>query len=580
MSLRIKIILAFVAISALVSLSLGLSTYRALSGNLFRELQVRVGNLTRIGSLAIDRGALKRLNHQLAEPMGARDALAVEQSQDYRLVSEQLNRIRDIDKDLVRYVYTFAPTADENMARYLVDADVLELLRAGEEGEISHFGSPFDLADFPVARQAIRETASLVEPEYSYDEVFGVRSVSGYAPILDEDGCTPLAMLGLDMVDTDAAAILRRTTTMAAAVAGLALLIALGTSILLGTYVTRGITYLDRVVRTFSERNLEVRARVTTRDEVGRLGTSFNRMAETIQRYSARQESLLKAYGRFVPHDFLKFLKKESILEVKLGDQVQREMTILFSDIQAFTELSETMSPAENFNFLNSFLSRVGPEIRNHGGFIDKYIGDAIMALFPERAEDAVRAAVAMRRKLVEYNAHRRSSGYVPIGVGIGIHTGNLMLGTVGEQERMDGSVISDAVNLCARLESLTRLYGGTILITDSTLSQLGRRQGFHTRLLDRVQVRGRKQPVAVYEVYDGDSPQQFERKESIRDDWKRALHHYHNREFLQAYKLLAALRPKEDVDPVVELYLRRCARLIKRGVPQEWQGVEVIDVK
>ncbi|MCZ0904476.1 response regulator, partial [Microcoleus sp. HI-ES] len=102
------------------------------------------------------------------------------------------------------------------------------------------------------------------------------------------------------------------------------------------------------------------------------------------------------AYGRFVPHDFLRFLGHESIVDVRLGDQIQKEMTVLFSDIRSFTTISEAMTPQENFNFINSYLSRVSPVIRAHQGFIDKYIGDAIMALFPESADDAVRAAVEM----------------------------------------------------------------------------------------------------------------------------------------------------------------------------------------
>lgn len=100
------------------------------------------------------------------------------------------------------------------------------------------------------------------------------------------------------------------------------------------------------------------------------------------------------AYARFVPREFLRFLEKESIVDVKLGDQVQKEMTVLFSDIRSFTSLSESMSPKENFNFLNSYLKRVGPVIRNHNGFIDKYIGDAIMALFPDSAQDAMNADI------------------------------------------------------------------------------------------------------------------------------------------------------------------------------------------
>jgi len=347
-----------------------------------------------------------------------------------------------------------------------------------------------------------------------------------------------------------------------------------------GTAFTRGIISLDRVMRSFDERNLGVRAKVRGRDEVSRLGLSFNQMAELIQRYSDQTRATLEAYGRFVPHEFLFFLEKKSITEVQLGDQVLKEMTILFSDIRSFTTLSESMSPEENFKFLNSYLSRIGPEIRANNGFIDKYIGDAIMALFPEKPDDAVRAALAMRAKLVEYNAHRASAGYPAIQVGIAINTGKLMMGTLGEQERMDGSVISDAVNLTSRLEGLSRLYGETILITGPTLSLLAGRRDFHTRFIDRVRVRGRKEAVLIYEVYDWESPQRIELRQKLKAQWSEAMNHYYGRELVPAFRLLRGLREKDPEDRIAELYLRRTAALLKRGVPQNWEGVELIDLK
>jgi two-component system sensor histidine kinase ChiS len=352
------------------------------------------------------------------------------------------------------------------------------------------------------------------------------------------------------------------------------------TSIVFGAGFTRGIISLDKVMRRFDERNMDVRAQVRSRDEVGRLGLSFNQMAAMIQRYSDQTRATLEAYGRFVPHEFLFFLEKQHITEVRLGDSVQKEMTILFSDIRSFTSLSESMSPEENFKFLNSYLSRIGPAIRENNGFIDKYIGDAIMALFPEKPDDAVRAALAMRAKLVEYNGHRASAGYAAIQVGIAINTGKLMMGTLGEQERMDGTVISDAVNLASRLESLSRLYGDTILITGPTLSLLAGRRDFHTRFIDRVRVRGRKEAVLIYEVYDWESPERILLRQKLKTQWSEAMNHYYGREFAPAFRLLRGLYEQDPADKLAELYLRRTAALLKRGVPQNWEGVEVIDAK
>ncbi|MEG3972906.1 AAA family ATPase, partial [Microcoleus sp. T2B6] len=174
-------------------------------------------------------------------------------------------------------------------------------------------------------------------------------------------------------------------------------------------------------------------------------------------RFTAELFLLNQAYERFVPNQFLQFLDKSSIIDVELGDQVQLEMSVLFSDIRDFTTLSETMTPKDNFRFINSYLSRMEPVINENNGFIDKYIGDAIMALFSGEANNAVKAGIAMLHCLVEYNQNRANSGYGPIQIGIGINTGTLMLGTVGGQNRMEGTVISDAVNLASRVESLTK---------------------------------------------------------------------------------------------------------------------------
>jgi two-component system sensor histidine kinase ChiS len=255
-------------------------------------------------------------------------------------------------------------------------------------------------------------------------------------------------------------------------------------------------------------------------------------------------------------------------------------MTVLVSDIRSFTSLSETMTPFENFNFLNSYLRRMGPEIRANGGFIDKYIGDAIMALFAGEPDAALRAAVAMQRKVGEYNVQRASSGYSPISIGIGVHTGSLMLGTLGEQERMDGSVISDAVNLASRLEGLTRMYGASVLTTSQTVRLLKDQRSFRFRLIDRVRVKGRRETVMLLEVLDGDSTPGAEKKLSYRTEFVQALRHYYARRFTEALAIVTRLRRANPGDLVLGIYEKRCRLLSELGAPEGWQGIEVLEVK
>ena len=286
------------------------------------------------------------------------------------------------------------------------------------------------------------------------------------------------------------------------------------------------------------------------------------------------------AYGRFVPHDFLRFLGHESIVDVRLGDQIQKEMTVLFSDIRSFTTISEAMTPQENFNFINSYLSRVSPVIRAHQGFIDKYIGDAIMALFPESADDAVRAAVEMQKQVIIYNQHRQLRDHPPIAIGIGLHAGTLMLGTIGEQERMESTVIADAVNLASRLEGLTKVYGSGILVTESILERLGDREKYMCRFVDRVIVKGKKSVVSVFEIYDAETAQSIELKQETAAAFEKGLELYFEQNFSKSQKIFKKIGETNPQDKLAAIYCQRSLKNRMYGVPEGWSGIEALDEK
>jgi class 3 adenylate cyclase len=180
-------------------------------------------------------------------------------------------------------------------------------------------------------------------------------------------------------------------------------------------------------------------------------------------------------------------------------------MTILFSDIRSFSTMSEQLTPQQTFNFLNSYLGTIGSIIRKHNGFIDKYIGDAIMALFPETVEEAVRASLELLRNLNEYNDIREELGEYPINVGIGLHCGKVMLGIIGEKERMEGTVISDTVNIASRLEGLKKKYGVKFIISESIFREINDPNKYLHRFLGQVAIKGKTDKVAIFEIFDND---------------------------------------------------------------------------
>lgn len=295
----------------------------------------------------------------------------------------------------------------------------------------------------------------------------------------------------------------------------------------------------------------------------------LSELNKELQKFLDEEFEITDAYGRFVPHQFLNLLGYESIIEVNLGDHVQQEMSVLFSDIRDFTALSETMTPQENFNFINSYLSRMEPAISNNNGFIDKYIGDAIMALFSDFADDAVKAGIAMLNILTKYNQHRERVNYVPIRIGIGINTGTLMLGTIGGRSRMDSTVISDAVNLASRIEGLTKDYSVPLLISHATFERLRNRADYAIRIVDKVQVKGKSQFVTVYEVFDADPPEIREAKLANLNLYSEAMVLYDRKEFREAGKLFDECLRTNPGDRVARIYKKRCQdwRLLLKGI-------------
>jgi hemerythrin-like metal-binding protein len=288
-------------------------------------------------------------------------------------------------------------------------------------------------------------------------------------------------------------------------------------------------------------------------------------LADRDEKEALRAE-LEAGFARFVPRQFLELLGKAHVSEIALGDAVERKLTILFLDIRGFTPLCEGLTPAETFAFVISFLGALEPEIERHGGFVDKYIGDAIMALFPGCAADAVAGAQAMLAALERLNVVRAREGRSAVRVGIGLNTGTAMVGTVGGVGRMEATVLSDAVNLASRLEELTKLYGVPLLMSEATLYSLGEAPGPTTRYLDRIRVKGKTQPHSVYESFETDAPALRAAKMATRARFEEAVAWYHLRQIDRALPLLDACVAEAPEDAPARLYVERCRAFLADG--------------
>lgn len=282
-----------------------------------------------------------------------------------------------------------------------------------------------------------------------------------------------------------------------------------------------------------------------------------------------------KATGKFVPYAFLKSLNKDNITELQVGEHAELDVTVFFSDIRGYTSLSEALSPEENFQFVQSYASRMGPIIYKHQGFINQYLGDGIMAIFQQNPEDALLASIAMQQSIVELNEERATASKKPIRVGMGIHAGPLIMGIIGDENRTDAATISDTVNTAARMEGLTKTFGAQILLSGEAYNQLVNPDNFHMRYLGKVQVKGKNQAVDVYECLDGYSAEQRELILEQNFLFEQGLNSYYTKDFLAAstaFKLLLANVPD---DKAAQGYLAKSARYMVDGVDEAWTGIE-----
>jgi two-component system sensor histidine kinase ChiS len=299
-----------------------------------------------------------------------------------------------------------------------------------------------------------------------------------------------------------------------------------------------------------------------------------------VRERTAELASLNTVYERFVPREFIDLLHKESILDIHLGDQVSRKMTVMFADIRGWTTLLEKMTPTEAFSFINAYLRRVTPVIRECNGFIEQFYGDGVMALFPGTADDAVRAAVGMQAAVAEYNKERQQEGFAPIGIGIGLHFAELMLGIIGSDDRLQGAVVGDSVNLAARIEGLNKMYGSYISLSDETYSALQNKDLYRHRFVDRVCVKGKAEAVAVYEVFEGDPAGIAGLKEQTKQAFGQGVAFYYDKKFSEASVQFNQVLEKHPEDLAARNYLKRCANYMVNGVPADWTGIETLSEK
>ena len=299
-------------------------------------------------------------------------------------------------------------------------------------------------------------------------------------------------------------------------------------------------------------------------------------------RTEARQRRIRRTFSQYMSPHYVEELARHPE-RLKLGGQA-RLMTIMFCDIRGFTSLSEHLDAETLTRFMNSFLSPMTEIITERKGTIDKYIGDCIMAFWnaplddPDHAENALRAAQAMRRELAELNRRWQEEPpyrvFLPVRIGIGINTGECVVGNFGSEAHFDYSLLGDPVNLASRLEGLGKTYGVDLVIGEETAAQLDDPTLIE---LDLVAVKGKTQAGRIFTS----PPEEWEGEESIREH-SALLAAYRRQDWVAALKLLndSRLASVYHLAPVYDLYRRRIAHFQSDAPPEDWDGVYAAEEK
>jgi adenylate cyclase len=260
----------------------------------------------------------------------------------------------------------------------------------------------------------------------------------------------------------------------------------------------------------------------------------------------------------------------------------KREMTVFFSDIRGFTTISEGLAPEALVELLNVYLGEMTEIIFGHDGMLDKYIGDAVMAVWgaplpqPDHAVRACQATLDMTRKLRELNEQWVPRGWPRLAIGAGLNTGPMVFGNLGSAQHLSLTVMGDNVNLGSRLEGLNKLYGTSIIASEATVREAG--SGFVTREVDLVRVKGKLLPVRIFEILGGDD----ERNQlaPIVERFNAGLEAFRDRRWEEARNAFGSILAERPTDGPSRLYIARCDAMIQTPPGEEWDGVTVMDTK
>ena len=537
--------MAFAGIVLLTALLLGSFAYLSIRSAVREDIRQRILNIATLAAQQVDPAQHRRILSR-GDEVGA----------EYREIKRRLRAIRDGVGD-VRFVYTLRKFSDGHI-RFVMDAE--------ESGaDLSHVGDIYESASAALSLSFEPPYRARVAKDFDRDS-WGVW-LSGYAPILNPDGSLE-AVVGVDISAARVLAYEKSHFTVIAVVTVLVGLFAIGVALLVSKSITEPLLRLERDMARIQDFDLRGQSDFPSRIlEVVAMRDTVNNVRDG-----------LRSFRRYVPADLVSELirlKKKAVLDVE-----KRPVTVFFSDIARFTSLCEGMEPHRLMENLGEYLKGMTEIIHSGQGTVDKYIGDGIMAFWgaPKPIENhavlACRAALRCQAFLDGMVPTWHARDIPPLLTRIGINTGEVLVGNVGYEERLNYTVMGDPVNVASRIEVLNKLYRTRTLISESTWEAV--RMEMEARLLGRVAVKGRDMTVAVYELVGEKGALPREPSEFCRK-FSEAMDLYFERRWAEAARLFEEIQRHSPDDEPCRMRIEECRNLLKNPPPSDWNGVTVM---
>jgi adenylate cyclase len=293
------------------------------------------------------------------------------------------------------------------------------------------------------------------------------------------------------------------------------------------------------------------------------------------------KRKIRKTFSQYLSSDVIALIEKDPQKYIRPGGEIE-DLTVMFSDIRDFTNLSEGMSPDELVRLLNEYFGAMTDILFKHLGTLDKYIGDAIMAFWgspyplKNHAYHACCCATEMVAHLAELNRNWIAQGRSPIAIGIGLNTGPVNVGNMGSDKRLAWTVMGDNVNLSSRLEGMTKEYRTQIIISETTYAQVA--QQFAAREVDKIRVKGKKHPVTIYELLAPLSERS--KYEELLTAYNCALECYRAHNWMEAAGKFGNIMATHPYDGPTQVLLQRCLEFIDQPPADDWDGVYIMKSK